>query len=98
MTKSLTDYFLNPFFLIQNYLEGDFVTNGKQNIFYFLVNFVLAIIINLFGCVFNEIIILFFWDLERDTYNQISYRSDWNYINDVSEISGKMDEDSELDN
>lgn len=98
MTKSLTDYFLNPFFLIQNYLEGDFVTSGKQNIFYFLVNFVLAIFINLFGCVFNEIIILFFWDLERDTYNQISYRSDWNYINDVSEISGKMDEDSELDN
>ena len=98
MTKSLTDYFLNPFFLIQNYLEGDFVTSGKQNIIYFLVNFVLAIIINLFGCVFNEIIILFFWDLERDTYNQISYRSDWNYINDVSEISGKMDEDSELDN
>ena len=98
MTKSLTDYFLNPFFLIQNYLEGDFVTSGKQNVIYFLVNFVLAIIINLFGCVFNEIIILFFWDLERDTYNQISYRSDWNYINDVSEISGKMDEDSELDN
>ena len=98
MTKSLTDYFLNPFFLIQNYLEGDFVTSEKQNVIYFLVNFVLAIIINLFGCVFNEIIILFFWDLERDTYNQISYRSDWNYINDVSEISGKMDEDSELDN
>ena len=98
MTKSLTDYFLNPFFLIQNYLEGDFVTSGKQNVIYFLVNFVLAIIINLFGCVFNEIIILFFWDLERDTYNQISYRSDWNYINDVSEVSGKMDEDSELDN
>ena len=98
MTKSLTDYFLNPFFLIQNYLEGDFVTSEKQNVIYFLVNFVLAIIINLFGCVFNEIIILFFCDLEKETYNQISYRSDWNYINDVSEISGKMDEDSELDN
>ena len=98
MTKSLTDYFLNPLFLIQNYLEGDFVTSGKQNIFYFVVNFVFAIIINLFGCVFNEIIILFFCNLERDTYNQVSFRSDSNYINELSEISGKMDEDSELDN
>ena len=98
MTKSLTDYFLNPLFLIQNYLEGDFVTSGKQNIFYFLVNFVFAIIINLFGCVFNEIIILFFCNLERDTYNQVSFRSDSNYINELSEIAGKMDEDSELDN
>ena len=98
MTKSLTDYFLNPIFLIQNYLEGDFVTRGKQNVFYFLINFILSSIINLFGCVFNEIIILFFCDLEKETYNQVSFRSSLNYKDDLSEIFGITYEDSELDN
>ena len=98
MTKSLTDYFLNPLFLIQNYLEGDFVTRGKQNVFYFLINFILSSIINLFGCVFNEIIILFFCDLEKETYNQVSFRSSLNYKDDLSEIFGITYEDSELDN
>ena len=98
MTKSLTDYFLNPLFLIQNYLEGDFVTSGKQNVFYFLINFILSLIINLFGCVFNEIIILFFCDLEKETYNQVSFRSSLNYKDDLSEIFGITYEDSELDN
>ena len=69
MTKSLTDYFLNPLFLIQNYLEGDFKSGGKQNFIYFLISFILGIITDLFGSVFNEIIILFFCDLEVETHD-----------------------------
>jgi hypothetical protein len=58
----------------------------------------LSSIINLFGCVFNEIIILFFCDLEKETYNQVSFRSSLNYKDDLSEIFGITYEDSELDN
>ena len=35
MTKTLTDYFINPIYLIINYLEGDFISNGKQNLILF---------------------------------------------------------------
>ena len=86
MTKSLTDYFLNPAYLIINYIEGDFVSGGKQNIFYFLLNFILSIVISLCGCIFNEIIILFCCELEVNTYDQITQRSSFNYKVELSEI------------
>jgi len=95
MTKSLTDYFLNPLFSIQNYIEGDFKSGDKQNVVYFLINFILGILTNLFGCVFNEIIILFFCDLEVSTYNQISRRSSLYYQKELSEIN--IDDEDEND-
>ena len=75
MTKTLTDYFLNPFYLTYNYIRGDFRSNGKGNVIYFLINFLLSIFISLCGCVYNDIVILFLCGLERDTYNQVSFRS-----------------------
>ena len=91
MTKSVTDYFLNPIYLIINYIEGDFVSGGKQNIFYFLLNFILSMIISLCGCVFNEIVILFFCGLEVNTHDQISHRSSLNYKLELSEIDPHKD-------
>ena len=95
MTKSLTDYFLNPLYLILHYIEGDFISGGKQSIIYFLINFILCIINNLFGSVFNEIIILFFCDFEKETHNQISYRSTIIYKED-SEIIDNIEEEDIL--
>ena len=95
MTKSLTDYFLNPIFLIQNYFEDDFKSGGKQNVIYFLINFILCIITDFFGSVFNEIIILFFCGFETNTHNQVSYRSIINYKKVISEINGNIDNESE---
>ena len=77
MTKTLADYFLNPIDLIFNYFRGDFMRGGKPNLIYFLINFFLSIIISLCGCVYNDIVILFFCGLERDTYHQVSFRSDF---------------------
>ena len=96
MTKSLTDYFSNPFYLILHYIEGDFISGGKQSIIYFSINFILSIITNLFGCVFNEIIILFFCDFERETHNQISFRSTITYRNDLSEINDNTEEEEDI--
>ena len=75
MTKTLTDYFLNPIYLIINYSEKDFVSNEKRNFFYFILNFVLSVITSFSGSVYNEIIILFFCGLEKNTHNQISQRA-----------------------
>ena len=95
MTRALTDYFLYPFLLIQNYIEGDFIFRGERNIFYFLINFILGIITDFFGCVFNEIIILFFCNLEIDTHNQVSFRSSYNYKKELSALNGAIDDESE---
>ena len=92
MTKTLTDYFLNPMYLIINYIEGDFVSGGKQNFFYFLINFIISIFITLCGCIYNEILILFFCGLERDTYDQVSFRSNWNYLKDSRKFSMSLED------
>ena len=86
MTKTLTDYVLNPIYLTINYIEGDFVSRGKQNIIYFLINLFMSIIITLCGSVYNEIVILFFCGLEKDTYTQVSERSTLNYIQELPEV------------
>ena len=76
MTRTLTDYFLNPLYLLHYYFFiGDFTSNGQKNVFYFLLNITLSIIISFFGCVYNEFIILFICGLERDTHDQISKRA-----------------------
>ena len=84
--KTLTDYILNPVYLTINYIEGDFVSRGKQNIIYFLINLIMSIIITLWGTVYNEIVVLFFCGLENDTYDQVSERSSLNYIQELPEV------------
>ena len=96
MTKSLTDYILNPFLLTYYYfLDNDFEDSEhkNQNIFYFIINLIISIVIVFFGCVFNEILILFCCNLEYDTHNQISIRAN---IIDIIEI--EEDEDKLSDN
>ena len=88
MTKTLTDYFINPIYLIINYYDDDFVSGGSKNIWYFLINLILSIIITLCGSIYNEIIILFFYDLETETYDQISRRATMSYIEDKEEEEG----------
>ena len=76
MARSLTDYFLNPIYFIFSYAMGtDFLSNGERNIFYFIVNLILSIVISFCGCVNNEFIVLFCCGLEINTHNQIVLRS-----------------------
>ena len=76
MARSLTDYFLNPIYFIFSYAMGtDFLSNGERNIFYFIVNLILSIVISFCGCVNNEFIVLFCCGLETNTHNQIVLRS-----------------------
>ena len=97
MTTALTEYFLNPIYLIIGYIEGDFVSGGSQNFFYFLFNFIITLIMNLCGCVFNDIIILFFCGFERETHDQISRRSTLNYLSELSDVGLSLDDDEDDD-
>jgi len=80
--------------MIYDFASGfDYLSNGKSNYAYFILNLILSIIISFFGCVYNEFLILFCFGLERDTYNQISQRSfteqELNTLNNV------MDQDED---
>ena len=86
MTISLTDYFLNPIYFTINYLDGDFVSGGEQNLSYFLLYLILSLIISVCGCIYNEIFIVFLCGLESDTHNQVAFRSDLNYSKNFYEM------------
>ena len=76
MARNLTDYFLNPIYLIYDFSLGkDFLTNEKRNISYFILNLIISIILSICGCVYNEFLILFFCGLETDTHDQIAKRA-----------------------
>ena len=74
--RALTDYFLNPLYLIYDFsLGNDFLKQNERNIPYFIINLIISIIISICGCVYNELLILFFCGFERDTHDQVSKRS-----------------------
>ena len=76
MTTTSLDYLLNPIYNTIDFAIGeDFMKNGKRNIAYFVINLIIGLIISFISLVFNEFLILFFWDLYQDTHIEISRRS-----------------------
>ena len=75
MVLTLSDYFLNPIYIIYNYIDGDFKSKNGQNIFYFILNLILSILTVISTFIFNEFIVLFCFGFERNTYDQITKRS-----------------------
>ena len=106
MTKSLTDYILNPLLIVYYYLwENDFMIKEKenekqkQNLTFFIINLILSIVIVFFGCIYNEILVLFCWDLEYNTHRQVSIRATVDNINLEEECendSSSDDDDIEM--
>ena len=90
VAKSLADYIINPFYIIYYYIvKNDFSDKNGRNIYFFLINLILALIINFWGLVYNEFIILFFWGLEHETHREISKRAI------VKEIVSEFDEEDD---
>ena len=93
MVLTLSDYFLNPIYIIYNYIDGDFNSKNGQNIFYFVLNLILSILTVISTFIFNEFIVLFCFGFERNTYDQITRRS----IDEKIEMR-LYDNDEESDN
>ena len=96
MTTSAILYFSNPFYFIIYFSLGeDFVTKKERNYAYFFINLIISLLISFLGLVFNEFIILFFWNLESDTHIQIVKRAlDYENIYDLKDI---IDDDEDKD-
>ena len=76
MAKSLTDYFLNPIFISYYFIfEDDFKCGLKQNIFFYVINLCFSITIVFCGCIYNEFLVLYCFNLEYNTYKEISKRA-----------------------
>ena len=73
MARSLIDYLMNPFLNIYYFIsDNDF----GGNYIYFFISELICLIMDFFGCIYNEYIILYFCGLEHDTKDQISYRAE----------------------
>ena len=98
MTSTFMRYILNHIYIIYYFIfENDFISNGKRNYTYFIINLVLSLIMPFCGCVYNEFFILLCFGLERDTYYQVTWRSinedEINSLNGL--ISQENDQESE---
>ena len=90
MAKTLTDYLLNPIYIIIDFgRKKDFLYGGNRNILYFIINLILSFIITICGCVYNEFIVLFCCELEKNTHHEISRRA--TYL--MKEIKNTSNED-----
>ena len=87
MAKSLPAYFFNPFFMIYYFIfENDFTSEGKRNYFYFIVNCILSIIIDIFAAIYNEFFILNIFGLQKDTHYGISERAIDNSLVELDDV------------
>ena len=93
MARSLINYLLNPIYIIFDF---------DSNTFYLVISIILSIIISFFGCVYNEYIILFCYDLEKETKDIIAERAENTENvpeNNIYELyKNDNDSDSEKDN
>ena len=91
MTRSLMDYLLNPFLYIYIFIDcGDFF----DSLSYFIIIEIVTLIINFFGCLYNEFIILFCCGLEYETVDEIKKRAE-NTQNRI--LENKINDDDSSD-
>lgn len=72
MARSLIDYLLNPFFEIYYYTISVKSENETIKFIFFII---LSLIIDFFGCIYNEYIILSCCGLEQETIDEIANRA-----------------------
>ena len=76
MAATLAEYLYNPLYIILTLIvKNDFISNKKRNYFYFSINLFLTIIISFSGCIYNEFVILFCYELNYETHQEISLRA-----------------------
>ena len=83
MTTTFLDYILNPIYISIDFALGeDFIYKGKRKYAHFFINLAISLFISFLGLVYNEFLILFFCNLDKDTHLQISRRCsiDENFI------------------
>ena len=92
MSRSLIDYFMAPGLNAFSFTDNKTLYN-HNSIVYIVLSELFAVLIDFFGLVYNEFIILYFFGLEYETQKEISQRGI-----DSDRLSGIMMEDLEDSN
>jgi hypothetical protein len=92
MARSLIDYFMAPGLNAFSFTDNKTLYN-HNSIVYIVLSELLAVIIDFFGLVYNEFIILYFFDLEHETQKEISRRG-----SDADRLTSIMMQELEDDN
>lgn len=77
MSRTLIESLLDPIYIFYYYFDksDDFKINNKKNIYYFTAIFIMSIIVVFSSFVYNELIIIYYFDLEHDTRLEVSERA-----------------------
>ena len=76
MTRTLTDCILDPLLIVYYFFcEDDFISGSQQSFYYFIINLVISLVIVICSCIYNEIFVIFCFELEHDTHREISRRA-----------------------
>ena len=63
-TKALSDYIFVPLLIIYYFIfDNDFTVNNNKIYYYFILNLIISFIIVICGLIYNEFLVLFFWNL-----------------------------------
>jgi len=75
--KALFDYILTPFLIIYYFcFQNDFSSKDRAHRFYyFIINLIISFITVFCSLIYNDFIILFCWDMERNTHYEVSKRA-----------------------
>ena len=78
MARTLTDCILNPIFITYYFFFGEDFKSGKEekkSTYYFAINLFMSIITVLCSCIYNELFVLYCFNLEYNTHFEISKRA-----------------------
>ena len=79
MTRALAESVLDPFFILFG--------SGTMDNIYFIITLICSIIMVFCSCIYNEFLILYCFNLEYETHDEIMKRSSRNEISDIEAIS-----------
>ena len=93
MTRALAESVFDPFIIIYYFIDAKKFSLGEYA--YFISFFILSIIMVFCSCVYNEFLVLYFCDMEHDTYIEINKREEKErntYDNNEEENMEKMND------
>ena len=93
MTKAIADSFLDPLLILYYFFVNfDFMLNKERNTLYFILNLILLFISVFSGCVYSELLVIYHFNLEKDTHYEVSRRATEveNFYEDVEMISSNL--------
>lgn len=74
-SKALFDYILTPLLIIYYFISEDNFTSKENNLASFIINLLISFVTVFCSLIYNDFIILFCWDMERNTHYEVSKRA-----------------------